>query len=176
VHDRPECGDTAAFLHHRRKGRIACAPAGAHFATQLTAKIGGVAVLAPHQAQGASMKLKLLVAALVVLPLCAQAQPNKAPKATKADAQKVVKLISGDQAKTKIYCDMAKLSDEAQAADEKKDTKKVEELSKKIDEMSAQLGPEYAALMDGLDNMDPNSKAVADINTELEALDKLCGK
>ena len=122
------------------------------------------------------MKLKLLVAALVVLPLCAQAQPKNAPKATKADAQKIVKLISGDQAKLKIYCEMGKLSDEAQAAEAKKDTKKVEELSKKIEELGGQLGPEYAAFMDGLDSVDPNSQAAKDIDTEMGALDKLCAK
>jgi hypothetical protein len=122
------------------------------------------------------MKLKLLVAALVVLPLCAQAQPKSAPKATKADAQKVVKLISGDQAKLKVYCEMGKLSDEAQAAEAKKDTKKVEELSKKIEEMGGQLGPEYAAFMDGLDGVDPNSQAAKDIDAEMEKLDKLCAK
>lgn len=122
------------------------------------------------------MKLKLLVAALVVLPLCAQAQPKDAPKVTKADAQKVVKLISGDQAKLKVYCEMGKLSDEAQAADAKKDTKTVEEISKKMDELGSQLGPEFAALMDGLDSVDPNSKTGADISAELENLDKLCAK
>jgi hypothetical protein len=122
------------------------------------------------------MKLKLLVAVLVLLPLCAQAQPKKAPKATKADAQKVVKLIGGDKAKLKVYCEMGNLSDEAQAAEQKKDTKKVEELSKKIEELGGQLGPEYAAFMDGLDSVDPNSQAAKDIDTEMEALDKLCAK
>jgi mevalonate kinase len=122
------------------------------------------------------MKLKLFVAVLVVLPLCAQAQPKSAPKVTKADAQKIVKLISGDQAKLKVYCDMGKLSDEAQAAYEKKDTKKVEEISKKMEELGSQLGPEFAAFMEGLDNVDPNSQAAKDIDTEMEALDKLCTK
>jgi hypothetical protein len=69
------------------------------------------------------MKLKLLVAALVVLPLCAQAQPKDAPKVTKADLQKVVKLISSDPAATKAYCEMVKLDDEANQADEKRTPK-----------------------------------------------------
>ena len=122
------------------------------------------------------MKLKLLAALLVLLPLSAQAQPKNAPKATKAEAQKVVKLISGDQAKLKAYCEMGKLSDEAQAAEEKKDTKMVEELSKKIEALGGQLGPEYAAFMDGLDGVDPNSQAAKDIDAEMEKLDKLCAK
>jgi hypothetical protein len=146
-------------------------------ATQFAPTIGVVADVSPFDQKGASMKLKLLVAMLVVLPLCAQAQPKSAPKpATKADAQKIVKLISGDQAKLKVYCEMGKLSDEAQAAEEKKDTKKVEEISKKIEELGGQLGPEYAAFMDGLDSVDPNSQAAKDIDTEMEALDKLCAK
>lgn len=122
------------------------------------------------------MKLKFLVVALALLPLAAQAQEKGAPKLTKADAQKVVKMISGDQAKVKAYCEMATLADQAQDADQKKDTKKLEEISKKMDELGDQLGPEYAALLDGLDAIDPNTKAAEDINAELEALDKLCAK
>jgi ABC-type transporter Mla subunit MlaD len=121
------------------------------------------------------MKLKLVVAvaAIVALPLCAQAQKAKV---TKADAQKVVKIISADKAKTQTYCDMAKLGDQIEQADQKKDTKKVDELSKKMDEMTQKLGPEYASLMEGLQDMDANSKAGKDIGEVLEGLDKLCGK
>ena len=89
------------------------------------------------------MKLKLMLAAAVILALPLAAQAQKKP--TKADADKVVKLISADKAKTKIYCDLAKLGDEAQQADEKKDTKKAEEIGQKMDAMGKQLGPEYAA-------------------------------
>jgi hypothetical protein len=51
------------------------------------------------------MNLKLIVAILliVVLPLCAQAQKPSAAKVTKADVQKVVKIISGDKARTQTY-------------------------------------------------------------------------
>ena len=78
-----------------------------------------------HQ-KGRIMKLKLMLAAAVILALPLAAQAQKKP--TKADADKVVKLISADKAKTKTYCDLAKLGDEAQQADEKKDTKKAEEI------------------------------------------------
>ena len=125
------------------------------------------------------MNLKLIVAALAILalPVCAQAQAQKpAAKATNADAQKVVKMISADKAKTQTYCDVAKLGDQIDAADQKKDTKTVEALSKQMDDMSAKLGPEYAALMDGMQGLDQNSKAAKDIGATLEGLDKLCAK
>jgi ABC-type transporter Mla subunit MlaD len=110
------------------------------------------------------------------VPLCALAQPKAASKVTNADAQKVVKMISADKAKTQIYCDMAKLGEQIEQADQKKDTKKVEALSKQMDDMSAKLGPEYAALMDGMQDMDANSKVGKDIGATLEALDALCAK
>ena len=52
------------------------------------------------------MKPRLIVAILVIanLPLCAEAQELSAAKA-KADAQKFVKMIIGDKAKSQIYCD-----------------------------------------------------------------------
>ena len=133
------------------------------------------------------MTLKSIVAILAIaaLPVCAQAQqqkaapkdaPKAAPKPTKADAQKVIKIVSSDKAKTQIYCDIAKLGEQIDAADQKKDTKKVEELAQKADEMGAKLGPEYVALIDGLQEMDQNSKDGQEIGTMLEALDKLCAK
>jgi len=124
------------------------------------------------------MNLKSIVAVIVIaaLPVCAQAQKAGAPKVTKADALKVVKIISADKAKAQTYCDMAKLGEQMELADQKKDSKKVDELSKKMDEMSTKLGPEYVALMDGVQEMDPNSKDGQEIGTALEALDKLCAK
>jgi hypothetical protein len=124
------------------------------------------------------MNLKFIVAALAILalPVCAQAQKPAAAKVTNADAQKVVKMISADKAKTQTYCDMAKLGEQMEQADQKKDTKKSDELSKQMDAMSAKLGPEYVALMDGVQTLDPNSKAGKDIGDTLEGLDKLCAK
>ena len=123
------------------------------------------------------MKLKFIVAviAIAAMPLCAQAQ-NKPPKASKADVQKVVAMISADKAKTQTYCDMTKMGEQIEAADQAKDTKKVDALSKQMDEMGQKLGPEYVALMDGLQDIDPNSKDGKDIAGMLDGLDKLCGK
>jgi hypothetical protein len=123
------------------------------------------------------MKLKFIVAviAIAAMPICAQAQ-NKPPKASKADVQKVVAMISADKAKTQTYCDMTKMGEQIEAADQAKDTKKVDALSKQMDEMGQKLGPEYVALMDGLQDIDPNSKDGKDIAGMLDGLDKLCGK
>ena len=121
------------------------------------------------------MNLKLIVAILVItaVPVCAQAQKPSA--VTKADAQNVIKIIRGDKAKTQIYCDIGKLGEEIAQAEQKKDTKKADELYRQMDELGTKLGPEYVALMDGLEELDPNSLDGQEIGSMLEGLDKLCG-
>ena len=44
-----------------------------------------------------------------------------------------------------------------------------------MDELGTKLGPEYVALMDGLEEIDPNSLDGQEIGSMLEGLDKLCG-
>ncbi len=104
------------------------------------------------------MKLHYLaaIAAVVIFPLSSHAQKSGAAKATDADAQKVVKIISADKAKLKMYCDLSALSDQADEAEKKKDTKKAEAVATQMDEISGKLGPEYAALMDGIDQLAAN--------------------
>lgn len=129
--------------------------------------------------KGPAMRLKIVVAVLAIatLPLYAQAQqPAPPPKPTKAAAQKVIKIVSADKAKTKLYCDIAALSEEIDAALQKKDEKKVDELAQKADDMGNKIGPEFVALMDGLQDMNPDSKEAEEIGSMLEALDKLCAK
>ena len=124
------------------------------------------------------MNLKLIVAILATaaVPVCAQAQPPGAAKVTKADAEKVLEIISGDKAKTQTYCDIAKLDDQIDEADEKKDTKRADELYQKKNELTTKLGPEYVALMDGLQDVNPNSQNGQEIGSVLGELDKLCAK
>ena len=93
---------------------------------------------------------------------------------TKRDAQKVVRIISGDKAKTQTYCDMVKLGEQIEQANDKKDNKSVNELSQKLGELGPKLGPEYAALMDGLQDIDPETEEGQEIESALVALDKLC--
>jgi predicted outer membrane protein len=122
------------------------------------------------------MTLKSIAAvfAILLLPLAASAQD--APKPTKAAAQQVVKTIGGDKAKLKIYCEMGKLDEQIGAADQKKDTKTVDELTKRMDDMAQQLGAEYLNLMQGLQGLDPDSKQAQEIGGVLDALDQQCGK
>jgi len=123
------------------------------------------------------MKLKLVVAvaAIAALTVSAQAQ-SKGKKITKADAQKVVAMIGADKAKAKVYCDIGAISDQIEAAEQKKDTKKADALAQQMEAMNQKLGPDYVALMDGMQNLDPNSKDGKEIGLVLEDLDKLCAK
>ncbi|HEX5211388.1 MAG TPA: hypothetical protein VFW22_06600 [Pseudolabrys sp.] len=122
------------------------------------------------------MQLKIAATAVLiaVLPFAAQAQKAAAP--TKAQVEKVVAAIKSDKAKAQIYCDMNKIGEQLDQADEKKDQKKVDELSKKLDDMSQKLGPDYVALVNGMQDVDPNSKAGKDIAAALGPLDTMCGK
>ena len=150
------------------------------------------------------MKLKLFVVSLLIaaMSVCTQAQAPqptqepqapKAPKAPKAKpakgskettkeitkvaaAQKVVKTISADKAKTQTYCDIGKLGDQIQEAEKKNDMKKIDELNSKMGELATKLGPEYVELIGGLEDIDPNSKEAEDVGGVLASLDKLCAK
>ena len=124
------------------------------------------------------MNLKLIVAisVIVAVPMCAQAQKPSAAKVTKADAQKVVKIIRDDKAKTQTYCDIAKLGDQADDAAQKKDEKKVDELNQKMEELAKKLGSEYNALLAALQDTDMASEDGQEIGRTLETLDSLCPK
>jgi hypothetical protein len=128
------------------------------------------------------MKLKLVTAisALVAAAALAHAQqggsPTGAAKPTKADVQNVVQTITSDKAKAQIYCDLNKTYDQLQQADQKHDSKTVEAIGKQADALVDKLGPEYSKLIDGLDQVDPNSSEGKEFISILSALDKLCTK
>ncbi|MGA7031749.1 MAG: hypothetical protein WB052_02755 [Pseudolabrys sp.] len=119
------------------------------------------------------MNLKLTVAVLLItaLPVFAQAQKPKAVIVTHAEARKVLEIIKGDKAKTQTYCDMVKLGHEMAAADEKK----TDELNQKMGELQKKLGAEYAALMEGFQDIDLGSEVGLAISSMFAALDGLCG-
>jgi len=117
------------------------------------------------------MNRKVIVAILLVaaVPVCAHAQK---PKVSKADAKKVVTIIRSDKAKTQTYCEIGKLSEQIEQA---KDNKIADELSEKIDQLEETLGPEYVALMDGLQDIDPEKdKLGQEIISTLAELGRLC--
>jgi hypothetical protein len=120
-----------------------------------------------------SPNLIVAILAIATVSVCAQAQSPSDAKVTKADAQKVINIISGDKTKTRIYCDIAKLGDQIERADQN-DAKKTDDLYRRMDELGTKLGPEYVTLMDGLEEMDPNSPDGQEINSMLETLEKLC--
>jgi len=126
------------------------------------------------------MKLKLGIAALlaVAIPAVAQAQQNNppanAPKPTIADVQKLVQAISSDKAKVKAYCDIGKLQEQMEQAEQKKDTKAVDALSTKADALAKQLGPDYEKVMGGLDQLDPNSPEGRRYTAVFQPLFKQC--
>ena len=113
---------------------------------------------------------KLIVAILLIAAVpVAQAQN---PRVSKADAEKVVTIIRGDKAKTQSYCAIGKLSKQIAQA---KDKKMVDELLEKIDNLEETLGPEYVALIDGLQEIDTEKdKLGQEIISILAALDRLC--
>ena len=104
------------------------------------------------------------------LPLYAQAQQPDVAK-LKADAQKVVRIISGDKAKTQTYCQIAELSEQI---DQEKDRNKAEALSQKINGLEKQLGPEYLAFVESTQDLDPNSKDGRDVVSMFDELDASC--
>ena len=122
------------------------------------------------------MKLKLVAAiSALAIPALAHAgqsgpQPT-VPKPTKADAQKVVQIITSDKVKTQAYCDLTKLEGQVKAADQKNDTKTLEALSKQARSLVDELGPEYFKLMDGLEQVDPKSSEAKEFMSILSELD-----
>jgi hypothetical protein len=116
------------------------------------------------------MNRKLVVAIFLIAAVPVYAQAQKPSAVTKADAQKVLKIISGNKARTQIYCDITKLVEQITEGDENE----TDGLYQKIDELAKKLGPEYAALMDGLQDIDPESKVGQEIESVLVALQRLC--
>ena len=80
------------------------------------------------------MNLKLLMAVtlIAIAPTVALAQKDDpadpAPKPTLADVQKVVQTISSDKSKLQAYCELGNLQDQMQKAEDRNDTKAVDEL------------------------------------------------
>jgi hypothetical protein len=107
------------------------------------------------------------------LTLYAQAQQPDTAK-LKADAQKVVSIIRGDKARTQAYCQINSLGGEVDMAAQAKDEQKADVLTKKINELEKQLGPEYLALFDALNNADQDSKDFQDILSMFDSLDQSC--
>ena len=133
-----------------------------------------------------NFKMIVVLLGIAAVPVCVHAQAPNLPKASKAakpakpapatTVAATVKTISGDKAKIQTYCDIGKLGSQIEDAEQKKDMNKIDELNKRMDEMATKLGPEYAALLTRLEEIDPDSQEALEIRSALETLDKLCAK
>jgi hypothetical protein len=125
--------------------------------------------------RGRDMNRSLIVAISLVCtaPLYAQdQQPNTAK--LKADAQRVISIIKGDDAKIQAYCEMDALGDQISEAEQKKDDKQIKALAEHVAELEKKLGPEFSALVNDLSNVNPNSPEGPEMNSILAPLAKSC--
>src|SRR6516162_7971027 len=125
------------------------------------------------------MKLKLVVgiSVLLISALAHAQQSSPQPKKpTKADVQNVVQIVTSDKVKTQAYCDLTKLEDRVKAVQQNTDPKTVEAFTKQAQALIDKLGPEYFKLMDGLEQVDPNSNEAKEFMSILSELDKNCNK
>jgi hypothetical protein len=106
---------------------------------------------------------------VVAVPVYAHAQNLRV-----GDAQKVVTIISSDKVKTQSYCEIMKLGEQVGQAYEKNDRKMVDELSQKIDTLEKILGPEYVALINGVQEIRENDQLRAEFLSAFGALARLC--
>jgi len=107
-----------------------------------------------------------------VTPYAQAQQPNTAK--LKADAQTVVSIIRGDKAKTQAYCQINSLGAEIDQVAQARDEQKADALTKRINDLERQVGPEYLALFDALNNADQNSKDFQDILSLFDKLGESC--
>jgi hypothetical protein len=118
-------------------------------------------------------KIACILAILETLTVSAQAQ-RSVPKPTKADAVKIVKIISTNKMKIATYCKLADLGDEIRDASGARDNNKLAQLNKQADDLGKALGPEFVRLNAGLQQVDLQSKDGQELSAELDKLDTLC--
>jgi len=116
----------------------------------------------------------LAIAILITSAMTALGQQPSASQ-LKEHAQNAVKIISGDKQKIDAYCEFADLTDKFDQAVEEENTKKAEEQFQKGEELQAKLGPEFAALADGIKNADVSSQDVREIGSIIGNLNQHCG-
>jgi hypothetical protein len=118
------------------------------------------------------MNWLLIVGILIIswAPLYAEGQQANTAN-LKEDAQKIVRMIRGDKAKTEIYCQIAALGEQI---DQERDSKKAEALFQKMNQLEKQLGPEYLAFVESTKDVDPDSKDARDIVSTFDDLDESC--
>ena len=117
--------------------------------------------------------LIVVISTISTMPLSAQGQQPD-PAKLKADAQKVVSIISGDKAKTQSYCQIGIVGEQMNQALQGKDKKKFEELVQKQSELEKNLGPEYRGLVESLGKVNLTPKDGQEIVSMFDTLDDSC--
>ena len=124
------------------------------------------------------MNLKLIVAFSMIAAVPGWAQAQEPRAITNAEAQNLIETISGDEAKTQAYCDIIKLGDQIEQAEQKEDN--TDELYRQRDELAEKLGSGFVTLMNGLRDVDPNSEVGqangAIMQATIETLNQSCGR
>ena len=124
------------------------------------------------------MNLKLIVAFSMIAAVPGWALAQEPRAITNAEAQNLIDTISGDEAKTQAYCDIMKLGDQIEQAERTEDN--TDELYRQRDELAEKLGPGFVTLMNGLQDVDPNSEVGhangAIMQTTIETLNRSCGR
>ena len=113
------------------------------------------------------------ISIISTVPLYAQRQQQNVAK-LKADAQKVVSIISGDKAKTQTYCEARDIAKQIVRAGQQTDNEKLQDLADKLTEQQTNLGSEYLALMESLRNANLTSKDGQEIESLFDTLDESC--
>lgn len=119
--------------------------------------------------------LILAILAICTVPAHAQGQQPDTAK-LKADAENMVKVISGDKLKIQTYCQILDLQDQIDDANLNQDIKKATELSEQANQLEKKLGPEFSTLADDMNDFDPNSQEGREIGSIIDKLDQLCGE
>ena len=117
--------------------------------------------------------LIVVISTISTMPLSAQGQQPD-PAKLKADAQKVVSIISGDKAKAQAYCQIGIVGEQMNQALQGKDKKKFEELVQKQSELEKNLGPEYRGLVESLGKVNLTPKDGEEIVSMFDTLDDSC--
>ena len=125
------------------------------------------------------MSLKLLrvvaVAAASIVGFAQVDDPvDHAPKPTLADVQSVVQTISNDKAKLQAYCELGKLRDEMEKAEEANDDKAIDALVARANAVAKQIGPEYLGIVEGLEEVDERSADAQKFAALFNILDDKC--
>jgi hypothetical protein len=117
----------------------------------------------PPNQWGLPMNLKLFTAVTIfatahIVAFAQNDDPSdQVPKPTLADVRNLVQTISSDKTKLQAYCELGKLPDQMQKAEDRNHTKAVDALVAKADPLAQQIGPEYLKIVEGLEQVDPNS-------------------